>query len=161
MAAKGKADRWSAFLAVAMALPLHALAQTGTIQLELARCAAIADINARVACYDALANTRQNQPQSAVPAVPRTQVPEEAQAKPVADARNAQTLLARVTQLREVQPGKMRITLANGQVWQQTVAKAFFIRTNDTVRIDSSGWGRSFRLTIDGHPEYIQVSRLR
>jgi len=83
------------------------------------------------------------------------------QARLVPDGKADVALLERVTLIKELQPDKLQITLANGQVWQQTVGKAFFINVGDTVRIASSGWGRSFRLAIDGHPGFIQVSRLR
>ena len=134
----------------------------------------MADINARVACYDGLAHPQQSKPlpsQAPVPAPPAKTAAApvaagienfgQPQARLVPDARGDLSLLEKVTSIRELQTDKLQITLANGQVWQQTVGKAFFIRVGDTVRIASSGWGRSFRLAIDGHPDFIQVSRLR
>ena len=127
----------------ALLLPLAALAQPADLQLELGKCAAVADVTTRVACYDMLARPRQDKPGIE------------------SSGSRDEALLAKVTVIKQVQPNKLRITLANGQVWQQTVGKAFFIRTNDTVRIAASGWGRSYRLEVDGHPGFIQVSRLQ
>jgi hypothetical protein len=145
----------------ALLLPLIAMAQADRIQLELGKCAAITDINARVACYDIVAHSQQGKPATPATVVARTESPAQPQAKPEPHDKGEEALLAKVTSLREIQPSKLRITLENGQVWQQTVGKAFLIRANDTVRISSSGWGRSSRLAIDGHPGYIQVSRLQ
>ena len=146
------------------------MAQTDTLRLELARCADVADVTARVACYDGLAHPQQSKPPSSE--APRAKAPAEPvaarienfgqpQARLVPDKKGDVALLERVASIRELPAEKLQITLANGQVWQQTVGKSFFIGVGDTVRIASSGWGRSFRLAVDGHPDFIQVSRLR
>jgi hypothetical protein len=131
----------------ALLFPFCAQARADTIQHELGQCAAVTDINVRVACYD---NVAHSQPGKA-----------QAKARPESRDNGEAPILAKVTLLEEIQPNKLRITLTNGQVWQQTIGKAFFIRANDAVRITGSSWGRSSRLAIDGHPGYIQVSRLQ
>jgi len=124
-------------------LPLAATARADSLRAELGRCASIPDVATRVACYDRM-----------------TREPE-AKRKPEPAERADEAQVAKVASVAEAQPNKLLITLANGEVWQQTVAKAFLIRADDTVRIAGSGWGRSFRLAIDGHPGFIQVSRVR
>jgi hypothetical protein len=61
----------------------------------------------------------------------------------------------------QVEPRKLQVTLANGQVWKQNVGKSFLLRVNDTVQISKSRWGSSYRLQRDGTPGFIQVTRLR
>jgi len=151
----------TACLASGLILPLTALAEADTLRQELGQCAAISEIPARVACYDALARPAQDLPRTRPPAATRAEEPGQRESKPESRGTREEALLSRVTSFKEVQPDKLQITLENGQVWQQTVGKAFLLRVNDTVRIAGSGWGRSFRLTIDGHPAFIQVSRLQ
>jgi hypothetical protein len=146
------------------------LAQTDNLRLELAKCADVTDVTARVACYDGLARpqasklpTTQAPPAktAAKPATPTVEAFGQAPARLVPDTKGDVALVEKVASIRELPAEKLQITLANGQVWQQTVGKAFFVSAGDTVRIASSGWGRSFRLAVEGHPDFIQVSRLR
>ena len=145
-------------------------ARADDLRLEIGKCAAVADVTSRVACYDALARPQPAKPPSsqappaksaAEPVAPQIENFGQAQARLVPDKKGDVALLERVASIRELPAEKLQITLANGQVWQQTVGKAFFIGVGDTVRIASSGWGRSFRLAVDGHMDFIQVSRLR
>ncbi len=76
------------------------------------------------------------------------------------DGANA-ALVDTVASIKEIEPRKLQITLANGQVWKQNISKSFLLRANDRVRITGSGWGDAFRLAKDGKPGYIQVERLR
>lgn len=151
-----------------MILPLVASAQTDTLRQELGKCALIARLTARVACYDALARPPQDMARvetapAAAPA-PTTQLaptPASQKARSETTERRDESLTSKVIALKEIQRDKLQITLENGEVWQQTVGKPFLLRANDTVRIAATGWGRSFRLEVDGHPGYIQVSRLQ
>jgi hypothetical protein len=149
---------------------LPTIVQADNLRLELAKCAAVSDINARVTCYDGLAHSQQSKPLSdQAPPATTVEAPVAAkienfgqpQTKLVSDEKGEVALLDKVILLKEVQSNKLQITLASGQVWQQVVAKAFFIRVGDTARVASTAWGRTFRLAIDGHPDYIQVSRLQ
>ena len=153
-------------MGVALLLPLAALAQARGLQGELAQCAAIADIGARVACYDALARAETQKlpaapemPKAAAVA-PRPVVAPPAVPPPVRAERDAQPeadVVSTVTSVKEILPNRLRIVLASGQVWQQSVARSFFLRTGDSVRITASGWGRGYRLAVEGHADYIQV----
>ncbi len=177
----------------AVVIPLTAMAQTDKLQLELGKCSAIADINARVACYDNLARPQQDKAPVSTSGVPAAKVVESApaakavepavtakapaparaeaeagkiekfgqqQTKLESNAKGEEALIGKVSILKEVEPNKLQITLANGQVWKQMIGKPFYIRENDTVRISPSSWGSSYRLEIDGKPGFIQVSRL-
>lgn len=189
---------WIVSGCTALLLSLSALAQTDQLQLELGKCAGIADINARVACYDKLVRPLQSRPETsqtptankvesatpaktAVAAAPAPQTapaattvapaPAESatsrmeqfgkQARLESNSKGDESLVGKVSMIKEVELNKIQITLANGQVWQQMIGKSFLLNVNDTVRISPSGWGSSFRLEIDGKPGYIQVSRLR
>ncbi|MEI7948865.1 MAG: hypothetical protein WCI66_01310 [Gammaproteobacteria bacterium] len=82
------------------------------------------------------------------------------QAKIEANSHGEEVLVGKVAALKETGSNKLQITLANGQVWQQTIGKSFFLQENDTVRISPSAWGNSYRLEKDDKPGFIQVSRL-
>jgi len=81
------------------------------------------------------------------------------QAKVETSEEGTDALVDTVTALKRVEPTKWLITLASGQVWRQTVGKTFMIREGETVRITASGWGNSFRLSVEGRSSFIQVSR--
>ena len=70
-------------------------------------------------------------------------------------------LIDTVASVSQIDSAKVRITLTSGQVWGQTVGKRFLLREGDSVRIRPSGWGKDFRLYIDGKKTYIQVARIR
>ena len=70
-------------------------------------------------------------------------------------------LVDTITGIRQVEPTKIEVTLASGQVWRQTVGKHYLVREGDSVQITPSKWGNEFRLSVDGKRGYIQVSRLR
>jgi hypothetical protein len=67
---------------------------------------------------------------------------------------------ARVAELRETVPHAYLITLDNGQVWRQTVPKAYALRPGDPVRVYFSKW-RTYRLTNERLRSFIQVERVR
>lgn len=149
------------FWLTGLLLPLVASAQADTLRQELVRCAGIADITARVACYDALARPEQDKPPAGTAQAAAMAPATRPAPTPTPANRSDAALMSRVTALKEIQRDKLQISLENGQVWQQTVGKPFLLRANDTVRIAGTGWGRSFRLEVDGHPGYIQVSRVQ
>lgn len=145
----------------ALLLPLAAVAQTDTLRQELEKCSTIADVTARVTCYDALSRPEPAKARVTAPAPPKADTFGQPKARVESNDKGEEALLSTVASFKELQPNKLQITLANGQVWQQMVGKSFFLRTNDTVRIVGTGWGRSYRLAVDGRPDFIQVSRLR
>jgi outer membrane biosynthesis protein TonB len=88
-----------------------------------------------------------------------------AEAETAGSARSADPesdeILATVTALRETVPNTFIITLDNGQVWQQVRAKWYPLRIGTEVRLYTSGWGSSHRLTAVNGGSYINVRRIQ
>jgi hypothetical protein len=70
-------------------------------------------------------------------------------------------VVAKIAALRETVPNQYLITLDNGQVWRQTRPTAYALREGADVRLYSTQWGDSFRLTIPERGGYVQVERVR
>ena len=64
-----------------------------------------------------------------------------------------------ITKLREQAPDRYVITLDNGQVWQMNQAKRYPLSVGQQVRVVSTRWGPSFRLTAIEHGGFVQVRR--
>lgn len=73
----------------------------------------------------------------------------------------ANELIGRVAKIKEFGLNRFLITLENGQVWEQMQTKRFALDEGDEVRIYSSRWGSSYRLSSLSHKGFIQVQRLR
>ncbi len=70
-------------------------------------------------------------------------------------------VVAKISALRETVPNQYVITLDNGQVWRQTRPTAYPLRPGADVRLYSTQWGDSFRLTMPERGGYVQVQRVR
>ena len=70
-------------------------------------------------------------------------------------------LIARVAKIKELDLNRFLITLENGQAWEQMETKRFALAEGDEVRIYSTRWGSSYRLSSQSHNGFIQVERLR
>ena len=70
-------------------------------------------------------------------------------------------LESEVSALREIQPGRLEITLANGQVWRQANSDRYRLQVGHNVRVYSTRFGRLFRLTAPALRGFIQVERVR
>jgi hypothetical protein len=64
-----------------------------------------------------------------------------------------------IADLKEVGPNLWLVTLANGQKWRQLVSKPYRIKVGDEVRIYSTIWGSSYRLSSPRLGSYIQVRK--
>jgi hypothetical protein len=155
--------------------------ETGKVMIDVAECIKLDAPEARLACYEsrvaamfgeraaqaaavrpappvsaAAAAVRQSQQAEAPPAAaPAVRRPQQAEALP------AEEIVSRVKELRETVPNSYVITLENGQVWRQTVAKQYRLRPGMQVRIRGTHWGSASRLTADEINSYIQVERVR
>lgn len=69
-------------------------------------------------------------------------------------------LIDTIATLSEVEPNTWKVTLANGQVWQQVTGKRYAMKAGDQVVIRRSGWGGSYRLYVERLGSYIQVDRI-
>ena len=69
-------------------------------------------------------------------------------------------LLDTVTTAKYYKPDIWQVTLSSGQIWRQMNARDFTMRAGDKVQIYPSGWGKSYRLSVEGRSGFIQVERL-
>lgn len=83
------------------------------------------------------------------------------QATVTTEADDTEVLVDTVARVVQVEPTKLQITLASGQVWRQAVGKTYIVREGERVQIRSTGWGKAYRLSVEGRPGFIQVSRTR
>lgn len=156
---------------------------------SLAECAAIESAVARLDCFDALARREraggapgrearadgaparearsappQSQSNESARLVPRDAVPDAARAsrrEARAAEREQHEVTSHVTALREIQPGRLEVTLANGQVWRQTNTDRYNLLVGHEVRVYPSGFGQYFRLSSKEARGFIQVERVR
>ena len=68
---------------------------------------------------------------------------------------------ATVTELREVEPNMLMITLDNGEVWRQNRALRYPMKVGAVVTLRPSSWGPSYRLTDPAIGGFIQVEQRR
>jgi hypothetical protein len=68
---------------------------------------------------------------------------------------------SQVASVREIQPGRIEVTLANGQVWRQTNSDRYNLLVGHEVRLYPSGFGQYFRLSAKELRSFIQVERVR
>jgi hypothetical protein len=66
-----------------------------------------------------------------------------------------------VAGIREIQPGRVEVTLANGQVWRQITSDRYNLLVGQEVRVYPSGFGQYFRLSSKASRGFIQVERIR
>jgi len=70
-------------------------------------------------------------------------------------------ITATITDLRVTVPNSYRITLDNGQVWQQTYPESYALQKGQRVTLRASKWGTAYRLSAEGLNGFIQVQRVR
>ena len=156
-------------------LPLTTLAGSAVTTSDLARCAAIAGADQRLACYDTLA--RRALPPPPLPAAAPATAPAAAQtAAPVAASSAAanpapanfgmspheqtapdqpQAIKARVTQITTDRQYNVHVTLDNGQVWTFNASDSP-LRAGDAVTIKRSALGSYLLATADHHSWHAQ-----
>jgi hypothetical protein len=177
---------WSTALAVSLLCVAGTVAAQSRSETTdgVAACAAIESAVARLDCFDELA-TRAGADDGADPA-PRTAPQEAADSgngapessgaanAPPADETNRvsrrearaadraeRELTGRVAAVREIQPGRIEVTLANGQVWRQTNSDRYNLLVGHEVRLYPTGFGQYFRLSAKELRSFIQVERVR
>jgi hypothetical protein len=173
---------WSTAVVVCALLCGVAVAQSsGDTAAAIEACARIADQVARLDCFDKLARPAPGRSVETppIPAPPAAVGPSQssAAAPPTAadtapasvpskrEARAAERaereVMSSVTALREIQPGRVEVTLANGQVWRQTYSDSYNLLVGHEVKIYPSGFGQAFRLTATELRGFIQVERVK
>ncbi len=153
------------------ALSLSALglgvSATPAVAADLARCAAIAASEARLACYDQLAGRpadavatpmggAASSRSAAAPVPPATPTAQEfglsqAQAHPA--PRGPDAIEARVTQLATGAAGRAAVILDNGQTWTVVEEDSLVLATGDRVVIRRAALG-SFLMTTPSKRAY-------
>lgn len=152
--------------------------------LAISVCRDIQDPDARVACYDSLAERMNSAGNSTAPGGGyspaqqdnRVMTPEERQARlrqqqmAAQGRRPEETAPAALDAEVEFsvpivdlqkRPNGWRISLANGQVWQQMINKRYNLEEGMIVHIYPTIWGKSHRLTVDRLGSFIQVERIK
>lgn len=148
---------------VAAAVPATAQGEAA-LRGELRACATIAEIDARVACYDALSASEEPAPQAA--AGPRglgsEQVPRARSPQPERVTAQADSIEATVVASVEREPGIHLVTLEDGAQWQfvEGVSLAYNPpRPGASVEIRSASMG-SYLMRYQGQAA-VRVRRVR
>lgn len=146
-------------------------------------CARITDQAARLVCFDKLAQTAPSRsvetapspaapaavdPQRSAAAQPTVADTSPASAASAASKREARAadraeleVMSSITELREILPGRVEVTLANGQVWRQTHSDPYNLLVGHDVKIYPSGFGKYFRLSSTQVRGFTQVERVK
>jgi len=134
-----------------------------------ARCGAIADRDARLACYDSLQSRTAPPPATAPGHYPefnaRPSVLPEAQppAGPASQARLKTPMTAMIADYAVAHDGHFRVTLDNGQIWEQQDsdgARAQFRSRGNRATIAPGFW-RSYDMRLNGSSAIFKVERVR
>jgi hypothetical protein len=163
-------------------LMLHAgvtLAADATLD-AVRRCAQVADSLQRLVCFDRAIAPAATAPVAAAPAAaPAAATPlpanqatppapalgdESVRRKVRARAESAPTrLTAAVSAMKELRPGVFRLTLDNGQVWEQAEAESLFsVKVGDSVQIDKGKLGGYQMARVsNGRSGWVRVIRLK
>lgn len=78
----------------------------------------------------------------------------------VKDEDGKSELIGTVAALEQVGPSLWLVTLDGGQQWRQMVSKRYNLQVGQEVRIYSTRWGSSFRMSSRELGGYIQVQRV-
>ncbi|HET7609837.1 MAG TPA: hypothetical protein VFL84_14245, partial [Gammaproteobacteria bacterium] len=133
------------------------------VSVDVSECVKLTTPEERLACFEKQVEGSRTSPAaqgaaSASPPPPASSASSDARG-PDRKAEPAD-VEARIAELRETVPNAYLITLDNGQVWRQTVPKAYPLQAGHPVRIYYSRW-RSYRLTNETLKSFIQVERVR
>jgi hypothetical protein len=158
---------WSRMLAaVVVTLLAH---DDERVRGEVRACAAKSRDSERLECYDALARSvgaDASAPATAPATAAAAPAPADFGFSPQRAARPeqspaAQEIVSTVSALREIRPGRLEVTLANGQVWRQTSSDRYALAIGHEVRVYSTRFGTYFRLAATKLRSFVQVERVR
>ena len=129
----------------------------------VAACAQLESAAARLDCYDELARTVSRGDAAASPPPPLPADPPDPVSRREARAadRQEREQTGQVASIREIQPGRVEVTLTNGQVWRQTNSDRYNLLVGHEVHIYPSGFGKYFRLSSPELGKFIQVERVK
>ena len=154
---------WIALLA--LMLPAMAQAQTAADR-AFAQCGAIADANARLACYDAARDQSKatHWPEFGAPqAQPIPQATPQAAARPLPAPMDGK-LVAAVARYNLSPRGQFTVVLDNGEIWQQLSSDdgvaQFRQHGRNVVQISKGFWG-SYDLRLNAANIVFKVARIK
>ena len=149
---------------VAAIQPAAAQAPAETVSVDVSECVKLTTPEERLACFDKQVESTRTSPAAPVAAPTNSQPPASSTTSSNAGREDREEqppdIHARIREIRETVPNAYLITLDNGQVWRQTVPKAYALRPGDAVRLYYSKW-RTYRLTNEQLRSFIQVERVR
>ena len=161
-----------------LASPSIAPAQTGDLRTEMMHCLTFAGAVERLSCYDRLARGAASgalgAPLAPAPALPsRAAAPPLAAAAPQlgqeelpgrATAQVPNKVTAEISDFQKDGAGRFRVTLSNGQIWQQvagdTTAAQYHPNRTHSVTISRGSLG-SYDLTFNDRNAAFKVQRVR
>lgn len=121
----------------------------------------------RYDCYERLVDAARGEREDVPEAAAKGQEPgtpgigpaatDEGEARPAEPEEFVSTIAALDEKLRD----RYTITLDNGQVWRQMLAKRYALRVGQEVRIYPTRWGDSYRLSSKELRGFIQVERVK
>jgi hypothetical protein len=132
--------------------------QAADTTADISRCMDIKESAERIRCYDALADeVRARKPASEEKVQSFGKEP----ARVVDSDEGRKELHDRIEELRTTPTGRWIVTLASGQVWQQSVTGSYNLRKGMDVRIFPTRFGNGYRLSAQGLKGFIQVQRIK
>jgi hypothetical protein len=157
-----------------------ALAQSPeSLNVDVGECIALESPEERFACYESSVDSARKESDSVTPPPERESRRDPARETRPTDvagrsaersrsdiisseeASRPDEIVGTIETLQARLPNAYMITLDNGQVWRQTNPKFYPLRPGQTVRLRSTAWGTSYRLTTDERGGFIQVERVR
>jgi hypothetical protein len=151
-------------LVAALSCAAMTLTAQPAVDAGIAECAAIESAVARLDCFDALARKmRAAEPDRVVTVAPAASEPaREPQRRDAGrEEREEREQVSQVAALRQIQPGRLEVTLTNGQVWRQTNSDRYNLVVGHEVKIYPTAFGEYFRLSSTQARGFIQVERVR
>jgi hypothetical protein len=159
--------------AVAWAPSGHTQAEP-RINIDVSECVVLQSDIERYDCYERLteaalsaqpkAESSDSPPSQAGRAHTAASSASEAGAVPAGRPSERQTpdeIRSAITELDERRPNEYLITLENGQIWRQSIAKRYPLRVGQDVLVYATRWGDSYRLSAIAANGFIQVERVK
>jgi hypothetical protein len=140
--------------------PVLAQQTTGTT-VDIARCMDIKESAERIRCYDALADEVRARPPAPAGEEDVQTFGKKPPARVVETKEDPPELHDRIAALRQTPTGRWIVTLASGQVWQQSVSTSYNLRSGMDVRIYRTRFGNGYRLSAQGLNGFIQFQRIK
>ena len=148
----------AAVLASSMINPVTTMAETKPLDEQLLKCFEMTDELKRIVCYDTISR-------SIAKANPEKQ--EIIQKRAVADfglahqQQSSDEMIMQALQIERLPGGMWKITMENGQVWQQTKEERFgFSSQQPKVRVFKMLFG-SYAMVEEGRSKKIRVRRIK